>query len=220
MSANVEEFDQAGDGEFDQLVIEEEHVWRGASADDYLVGLAQLAVEVEIGEGECANLFVGREDGEARARGLVLVRGAQRPEGNRTAAELREPALELGLRGVVGQASHVQDLAALRQESAHVSASVHGAGEHVGVLVGWLGLVDQSAEDTCEGDGLLHGAAGRCGSQGLQVEGQVVLDGGAGGDGLNLEGGTDVGEHGWTEWQGFGVVLLPSLVLGAEVECA
>lgn len=163
---------------------------------------------------------MGRENGEAGARGLVLVRSAQRPEGNWAAAELREPALELRLRGVVGQAGHVQDLAALRQESPHISTSIHGTGEHIGVLVGRLGLVDQSAQDASKGDGLLHGAAWGRWCQGLQVERQVVLDGGAGGDGLNLERGTDVGEHGWPEWQGFGVVLLPSLVLGAEVECA
>lgn len=49
MSANVEEFDQAGDGEFDQPVIQQEHVCRGSFTDNDLVGLAELAVEVEIG---------------------------------------------------------------------------------------------------------------------------------------------------------------------------
>ncbi len=47
-----------------------------------------------------------------------------------------------------------------------------------------------------------------------------MLDWRRGGDWLNLESGTDVGEHRWSEWQGLWVVLLPSLVLGAEVETA
>jgi hypothetical protein len=37
-------------------------------------------------------------------------------------------------------------------------------------------------------------------------------------NGLNLESGADVGQHRGAEWERFGVVLLPSLVLGAEVE--
>lgn len=47
-----------------------------------------------------------------------------------------------------------------------------------------------------------------------------MLDGCARLDGLDLEGGADVGERGGTEGQRLGVVLLPSLVLGAEVEGA
>lgn len=83
-----------------------------------------------------------------------------------------------------------------------------------------LGLANQAAQDTSEGDGLVHGAARRSRSQRLKMEGQVVLDGSAGLDGFNLEGGADVGQGGGTEGQRFGVVLLPSLVFGAEVEGA
>jgi hypothetical protein len=47
-----------------------------------------------------------------------------------------------------------------------------------------------------------------------------MLDGGARLNGLDLESGADVGQHRRAEWEGFGVVLLPSLVFGAEVEGA
>ncbi len=52
------------------------------------------------------------------------------------------------------------------------------------------------------------------------MEGQVVLDGGARLNRLDLEGGADVGQHRGAERQRLGVVLLPSLVFGAEVEGA
>lgn len=166
------------------------------------------------------HLFVGREDGKASAGGLVLVGGAQSPEGNGSAAELGEPALELRLGRVVGEAAHVEDLAALRQEGADVGTGIHGAGQDVGVLVGRVGLADQAAEDSGESDGLLHGAAGRGGSESLQVEGQVVLDGSRRLDGLDLEGSTDVRQSRRAKGQRLGVVGLPSLVFGAQVEGA
>ena len=37
----------------------------------------------------------------------MLVWGTKRPESNGTTAELREPALELGLSRVMGKATHV-----------------------------------------------------------------------------------------------------------------
>jgi hypothetical protein len=150
----------------------------------------------------------------------MLVRGTEGPEGDGSTTELCEPTLELGLGGVVGKTAHVEDLAALRQEGSHVCASVHGASEDIGVLMGRLRLADQTAEDSCKSDGLLHGTARRGGGQGLQVEGQVVLDRGRRLNGLNLKGGTDVGQGAGAERQRLGVVSLPSLVLGAQVEGA
>lgn len=47
-----------------------------------------------------------------------------------------------------------------------------------------------------------------------------MLDGSARLNGLDLESGADVGEHRRPEGQGLGVVLLPALVLGAEIEGA
>ena len=163
---------------------------------------------------------MGREDSETSASGLVLVRGAEGPEGDGSTTELREPTLELGLSGVVGKAAHVENLAALRQESTHVCAGVHGASEDIRVFVGRLRLANQTAKNSCQSDGLLHGTARRGGSQGLQVERQVVLDGGRRLNGLDLEGSTDVGQGTGAEGQRFGVVSLPSLVLGTQVEGA
>lgn len=45
-----------------------------------------------------------------------------------------------------------------------------------------------------------------------------MLDGSARLDSLDLQGCADVSQRGGSEGQRFGVVLLPSLVLGAEVE--
>ena len=163
---------------------------------------------------------MGGEDGEASASGLVLIRGAEGPEGNGSATELGEPALELGLGGVVGKAAHVQHLAALREESTDICAGIHGASEDIRVFVGRLRLANQTAKDSCKSDGLLHGTARRSGSQGLQVERQVVLDGSRRLDGLDLKSGTDVGQGAGAKGEGFGVVSLPSLVLGTQVEGA
>lgn len=71
------------------------------------------------------HLLVRREDCEPCARGLVLIWGAERPEGDGAAAKLGEPALEFRLSGVVGQTAHVQNLAALGEERADVSSCIH-----------------------------------------------------------------------------------------------
>ena len=51
-----------------------------------------------------------REDCETGARGLVLLRRTEGPESNGAATELSEPALQLGLSSVMGQARHVEHL--------------------------------------------------------------------------------------------------------------
>ena len=150
----------------------------------------------------------------------MLVWGAQRPEGNWASTKLREPALQLGLGGVVGETSHVEHLAALRQESSNISTRIHGPREDVGMLSNRLGLADQTSQHASQGHCLLHSTTGRCWRQSLQVEGQVVLDGGTGLDGLDLQGGANVGQHGWAEGQRLGVVLLPALVFRPQVERA
>ena len=53
------------------------------------------------------------KDGEAGSSWLVLVGSAKGPESDGTSAKLGEPALQLGLRRVVGKTAHVEDLAAL-----------------------------------------------------------------------------------------------------------
>lgn len=60
------------------------------------------------------DLFMGRENGEPRSCRLVLLGSAKGPESNGATAKLCEPALELGLGGVVGETRHVQNLASLR----------------------------------------------------------------------------------------------------------
>lgn len=52
------------------------------------------------------------------------------------------------------------------------------------------------------------------------MEREVVLDGGTSLNRFDLERGTDVSEQRWAEWQGLGMMLLPTLVFGAEVERA
>ena len=118
-----------------------------------------------------------REDGETCACGLVLIRRAQRPECNGSTAELSEPTLELRLCGVVGQATHVEDLASLGQKGTHVGAGVHGLGEYVGVLLWGLAFADQAAKYPGKRHSLFHSPPWRGGGQCLQVKGQVVLDG-------------------------------------------
>lgn len=112
----------------------------------------------------------------------------------------------------------MEDLAALRQEGTNVGAGIHRPGEDLGVLVRGLGFADEPAEDAGQGDGLVHGASGGGGGQGLQVEGKVVLDGSGGLDGFDFEGSADVGEGTRAKGQGLGVVSLPSLILGAKVK--
>lgn len=47
-----------------------------------------------------------------------------------------------------------------------------------------------------------------------------MLDWGGGSDWFDLKSSADVGEHRWAEWETLRVVLLPSLVLSAEVKGA
>lgn len=148
----------------------------------------------------------------------MLFRCPQGPKSDGPSTKLCEPALKLGLSGVVGQARHVQNLAALRQESTNIGTSVHRPSQDVGVFVGRLRLANEAAENTSQSDSFLHGAARRSRSKRLQVEREIVLDRGARLHRLNLERCTNVREHARAEWQRFGMVLLPTLVLGTEVE--
>jgi hypothetical protein len=50
------------------------------------------------------------------------------------------------------------------------------------------------------------------------MEGKIMLDGSRGGDGLDLEGGTDVGQRTGAEGKRLRMVGLPALVFGSEVE--
>ena len=150
----------------------------------------------------------------------MLIWSAEGPEGNWAATKLGEPALKLGLGGVVWETSHVEDLAALREESTDISASIHWAGEDIWVLVSWLRLVNQATKNAGKSNGLLHSTAWRRWSQRLEVEWKVVLNWGGGSDWLDLKSSADVGKHRWAEWERLRVVLLPSLVLSAEVEGA
>lgn len=163
-------------------------------------------------------LLVRRKDGKAGASGLVLLGGSQSPKCNGATAKLSEPALELGLGGIVRQAGHVKNLASLREESTNIGSGVHGTSQDIGMLLGRLRLSDQAAEHAGEGNSLLHGTARRGRGQCLQVKGKIVLDGGAGLDGLDLESGADVGEHGRTKRQRLGMVLLPALVFRSQVK--
>lgn len=136
-----------------------------------------------------------RKHGKAGASGLVLLGSPKGPEGNRTAAKLGEPALQLGLSSIVWQTRHVQDLAPLREECSDIRPGIHWSGQHIRVILGGLRLADQTTKNAGQGDGFLHGATGRSGSQSLQVERQVVLDGRTRLHRLHLESRADVGEH-------------------------
>lgn len=161
-----------------------------------------------------------RENGKASASRLVLVWRPQSPKGDRATTELGEPTLQFGLSGIVGQATEVQNLAAFRQEGPDVGMGIHGTGQDLGVFLRRLGLADQTPQDASESNRFLHSTARRSGGQGLQVEGQVVLDRGGRLDGLNLEGSTDVGKRAGAEGQRLGVVGLPALIFGSQVEGA
>jgi len=78
---------------------------------------------------------VRRKDGEAGSSWLVLLWSTQSPKGNGSSTELGEPALQLRLSGVMGEAGHVQHLAALGKEGPHVGSSIHGASEHIRVFM-------------------------------------------------------------------------------------
>lgn len=83
-------------------------------------------------------LFVGREDSKASAGGLVLVWCSQGPERNGTTTELGKPALQLGLSGIVGQATEVQDLTPFRQKGPDIGMGIHGTSQDLGVFLGRL----------------------------------------------------------------------------------
>ena len=88
------------------------------------------------------------------------------------------------------------------------------------MLVLGLRLADQATQDTGEGDGFVHSPSRRGRSKGLEVERQVVLDGSARLHGLDLESSTDVSQRRRAKGQRLGVVLLPSLILGTQIEGA
>lgn len=114
----------------------------------------------------------------------------------------------------------MQDLAALGKEGSHVSASIHRPGENIRVLMSRLRLALQTSQHPSECDGFFHGSTGRSRSQSLEVKRQVVLDRCTGLHRLDLESGTNIRQHRGTEGKRLGVVLLPALILGAEVEGA
>lgn len=63
------------------------------------------------------------------------------------------------------------------------------------MLMRGLALADEAAQHAGERDDLIHCAAGGSRGKGLQMKGQMVLDGGiGGGNRLDLEGGANVGE--------------------------
>ena len=161
-----------------------------------------------------------RKDSKACTGRLVLIRSPQSPESNGTTTELSEPTLQFRLSSVMGQTAQMQNLAAFGQKGTHIGSGIHGTGHDLGVLVWGLRLADQAPQDTGEGDGFLHSTAGGGGGQGLQVERQVVFDGGGGLNGLNFEGGTDVGQRAGAKGKRLGVMGLPSLVFGTKVEGA
>lgn len=87
------------------------------------------------------------------------------------------------------------------------------------MLIRRLGLPDQTAENTSEGDSFVHSPARRSGGERLEMEGQVVLDGSTRLHRLDLESRTDISQRRRAEGQAFGMVLLPSLVFGSQIEC-
>lgn len=105
-------------------------------------------------------LFVGREDGEAGASRLVLIRSPEGPESDWPATKLSEPAFQFRLGGIMRETAHVQDLAALSQESTNICTSVHWASEHIRVLVRGLRLADEATEDPSERNSLFHSTTG------------------------------------------------------------
>lgn len=161
-----------------------------------------------------------REHGKAGASGLVLLGSPKSPESNGTATKLGEPALKLGLSSIMGQTRHVQNLAPLRKERSDICPGIHWPSQDIRVILRGLRLADQTTQNAGQGDGLLHGATGRGGSQSLQMERQVVLDGRTRLHRLHLESRADVGEHRGPKGQRLGMVLLPSLIFSSQVEGA
>ena len=150
----------------------------------------------------------------------MLLRGAEGPKGNRATAKLGKPALQLRLRSVMRQTRHVQNLASLGKEGANIGACIHGTGQNVGVLLRGLRLANEASKDSRESNSLFHCSSRRGRGKSLQVEGQVVLDGSTSLNRLDLQSGADVRQHRGAEGERLRVVLLPSLVLGTQVEGA
>lgn len=150
----------------------------------------------------------------------MLIGSTERPESNGTPAKLGKPAFQLRLCSIMGKATEMEHLATLSQESTNVRSGIHGPRQDFRMLVRRLGLADQTAEHTREGNSFLHGPSRRSGRQGLQVEGKVVLNGGRGLNGFDFQSGTDVGEGAGTEWKRLGMVSLPTLVLGTKIKGA
>lgn len=67
------------------------------------------------------------------------------------------------------------------------------------MVLWWLRFADQTSEDSSQGDRLFHGPPGRGWCEGLEVEGQVVLDRGGRLHRLYFESGADVGQGTRTE---------------------
>lgn len=92
------------------------------------------------------DLFMRRKDGKSRSRGLVLVRCAQGPKGDRSTAELSEPAFKLRLGCVMRETTHVKNFASLLQEGPYISPCVHWPGQDIRMVLGWLRLSYQSSQ--------------------------------------------------------------------------
>ena len=78
--------------------------------------------------------------------------------------------------------------------------------------------MDQATEDAGQRDGLLHRPTWRGRGEGLKVEGEVMLDRSTRLDRLDLQSSTDVRKRRRSEWERFGMMLLPSLVFGSEIK--
>jgi hypothetical protein len=161
-----------------------------------------------------------REYGKSGTGGLMLFRGSKSPECNGSATELSEPTFELGLSSIVGKSRHVKNLAPLREKSSNIGPGIHGPSQDIGMLLGRLRLTNQPPEDSGKSDSLFHCTSWRGRSKSLEVEWKVVLNRSTRLNGLNFESGANVGKHRRSEWQRLRVVLLPALVLGAEIESA
>lgn len=114
----------------------------------------------------------------------------------------------------------MEDLAPFREESSHIGAGIHGTSKNIGMFLSRLRLPNQTLQNASESNGLFHGTTRRRRGQGLQVKREVMLDRGAGLHRLYLESSANIRQHRRAEWQRFGVVLLPSLVLCPKIEGA
>jgi len=120
------------------------------------------------------------EDDKAATAGLTALRGTQGPERDRATAVLREPALELALSGIVGQAAQVEDLGTLAKEGANVAAGVERASEDVGVATGVrlrrARFLAERTQAASQSKGLFESTTRRGRSESLEVEGKATGD--------------------------------------------